>query len=376
MRKHQWLSYLLGTLLVGGLVWGLTNGQPVTAQAKTSQAVTQYQQWRKTYVGGKTQKYVKSNNGQGTTTALSEGQGYGMLATVLAAKKGAKTHAIFNQMYKYYRAHRVSSKTPLMQWQQTKRAGKMTSVGSQRNSATDGDLDIAYALILADKQWGSKHTNYRAAAKKLIKAIKQKEINHTTYLPTMGNWATNSYDLSKLRTSDLMTGYFKTFAKYTHDKTWTKVAKRSQTAVKKLSARHRTGLFPDFILATRASIKLKAVKPYSIESATDNQVGYNANRVPWRLAQTYKLSKNKTTKKALLKQLKFFNKKSKVTAVYTLGGKAVNHYENTAFTAPVHFAAKTMKQNALKKRTAKQLPKTIEKHNYYSATLQVVTGLQ
>jgi len=375
MRKRKILTNLLGIVFVGGLVWGLTSVQPTPAQAKTSQAVTQYKQWQKAYVGGKTQKYVKSNNGQGTTTALSEGQGYGMLATVLAAKKGANTHATFNQMYKYYRAHRVSSKVPLMQWQQTKRSGKMTSTGSQKNSATDGDLDIAYALILADKKWGSKKTNYRAAAKKLIKAIKQKEINKTTYLPTMGNWATNSYDVSKLRSSDLMTGYFKTFAKYTKDSTWTKVAKRSQVAVKKLSARHKTGLFPDFILATGKSIKLKAVKPYSIESGTDNQVGYNANRVPWRLAQTYKLSKDSVTKKALTKQLTFFNKKKKITAVYTLGGRAVNSYVNTAFTAPVHFAATTMKKTSLKKKTAKQMPKTIEKHNYYSATLQVVTGL-
>ena len=376
MQKRKIFAGLLGILAVSGLVVGLNVLRPTTAQAKTSQAVTQYQQWKKAYVGGKTQKYVKSNNGQGATTALSEGQGYGMLATVLAAKKGAKTQTTFNQMYKYYRAHRVSSKVPLMQWQQTKRGGKMTSTGSQRNSATDGDLDIAYALILADKKWGSKHTNYRAAAKKLIKAIKQKEINHTTYLPTMGNWATNSYDLSKLRTSDLMTGYFKTFATYTKDGTWTKVAKRSQSAVKKLSARHKTGLFPDFILVTGKSLKLKAVKPYSIESSTDNQVGYNANRVPWRLAQTYKIRKDSTTKKALLKQLKFFNRKKKITAVYTLGGKAVNSYENTAFTAPIHFAAKTLKQTGLKNKTAKQLPRTIEKHNYYSATLQVVTGLQ
>ncbi|MCF7522424.1 glycosyl hydrolase family 8 [Levilactobacillus brevis] len=58
-------------------------------------------------------------------------------------------------MYKYYRAHRISSSLPLMQWKQTKRAGKMTSVGSEKNSATDGDLDIAYALILADKKWGA-----------------------------------------------------------------------------------------------------------------------------------------------------------------------------------------------------------------------------
>ncbi|WP_225434991.1 hypothetical protein [Levilactobacillus brevis] len=88
------------------------------------------------------------------------------------------------------------------------------------------------------------------------------------------------------------------------------------------------------------------------------------------------MSKDAVTKRALTKQLTFFNKKKKVTAVYTLGGKAVNQYVNTAFTAPVNFGARTLKKTALKTKTAKQLPKSIEKKNYYSATIQVLTALQ
>lgn len=374
-QKKLWVS-LLGLVIVAGVVVGLTNLKAQPARAKTSQAVTLYNQWKKAYVGGKSQKYVKNNNGSGATYVTSEGQGYGMLATVLAAKKGANTHTTYNQMYAYYRAHRISSKDALMTWRQASRSGKLKSVGSEKNSATNGDLDIAYSLILADKKWGSKKTNYKAAAKTLLKAIKKREINTTTYLPKMGNWATSSYDKSKLRTSDLMTGYFKTFASYTKDSTWTKVAKQSQVAVKKLSARHKSGLFPDFIKVTGKSIKLSAFKAYQIESAQDDEYGYNACRVPWRLAQTYKISKDSVTKNALKKQLNFFNKRKKITAVYTLTGRAVHSYTNTAFTAPVNFAAKTMKYTSLQKKTAKQLPKKIEKKNYFSATLEVVTALQ
>ncbi len=374
-RNKLWLA-ALSVLVLMGLSITVINTHTVSVQAKTSHAVTLYNQWKKAYVAGKSQKYVKNNNGSGQVYATSEGQGYGMLATVLAAKKGANTHTTFNQMYSYYRAHRISSKNPLMTWRQAKRSGKLKSVGSEKNSATDGDLDIAYSLILADKKWGSKKTNYRAAAKSLLKAIKAKEINKTTYLPKMGNWATNSYDQSKLRTSDLMTGYFKTFAKYTKDKTWSKVASRSESAVKKISARHKSGLFPDFIRVRGKSLKLSAFKAYQIEGASDNQYGYNACRVPFRLAQTYKISKDKTTKAALKKQLNFFNKRKKVTAVYTLTGHAVNSYQNTAFTAPVNFAAKTMGYKNLTKRTSKQLPKSIEKRNYFSASLEVVTALQ
>lgn len=369
----------LGKVLLGAVLGlGLTLGgvTQTTAHAKTTQAVTWYKQWQKDYVGGKTEKYVRNNNGSGATTVVSEGQGYGMLASVLAAKKGASTHTTFNAFYRYYRAHRISSKIPLMCWQQTMRSGHLTSTGSQRNSATDGDLDIAYALILADKEWGSKTVNYKAAAKNILTAVKNYEINTTTYLPKEGNWATSSYDASKLRTSDLIVGYFKTFATYTKNSTWTKVASHSKTAIKKLSARHSTGLFPDFIFAKGGTIKLTAAKAYEFESATDDQVGYNACRVPWRLAQAYLLAKDSTSKAALKKQLTFFNKKSKITAVYTLSGKAVNSYENTAFTAPINMAARTLKYTSLAAKTKKQLPTTIEKKNYYSATLQVVTALE
>lgn len=112
-RKGIWGSLTL-IVLVSGLAWGLTNLH--TSQAQASRAVTTYKQWQKAYVAGKSQKYVKANNGQGATTAFSEGQGYGMLAAVLAAKKGANTRTTFNQLYKYYRAHRISSSLPLMQW--------------------------------------------------------------------------------------------------------------------------------------------------------------------------------------------------------------------------------------------------------------------
>lgn len=370
MGKRNWLMAGLGLAALG---WGLTIQTPT--QAQTRQSVTWYRQWQRTYVGGKTQKYVRTNDGKGATTVFSEGQGYGMLAAVLAAKQGVKTRTTFDQFYRYYRAHRISTTNPLMRWKQTMRHGQLTSVGSERNSATDGDLDIAYALILADQRWGSRQINYRAAAKSLIKAIRRSEINPTTRLPLMGNWATSSYDRSKVRTSDLMTGYFTTFARTSGDASWRTVAQQSQRLVKALSARHQTGFFPDFIRVGGTSLKMTNVKPGEIESTADNQVGYNACRVPWRLAQTYRLTKDATTKRALAKQLTFFQKRARVTAGYTLGGRAVTTYANSAFVAPVNCGARTLKQTALQKKTAQQLPKTIKKYSYYSATLQVLTAL-
>ena len=48
-------------------------------------------------------------------------------------------------------------------------------------SATDGDLDIAFGLLLADKQWGSAGAiNYLAEARKVIAAIKMFEMNQNS----------------------------------------------------------------------------------------------------------------------------------------------------------------------------------------------------
>ncbi|WP_449437807.1 glycosyl hydrolase family 8 [Pedobacter steynii] len=66
-----------------------------------------------------------------------------------------------------------------MNWQQAIKDGKVVSVG--RSCATDGDMDIAYALLLADKQWGSSgKINYKAEAISIINALKA-SIIHTKY---------------------------------------------------------------------------------------------------------------------------------------------------------------------------------------------------
>ena len=57
------------------------------------------------------------------------------------------------------------------------------------DSAPDGNLAFAYALLLADKQWGSTgKVNYLDEAKKTANAIKLYEMNPRK-LPGLGDWA-------------------------------------------------------------------------------------------------------------------------------------------------------------------------------------------
>jgi len=54
-------------------------------------------------------------------------------------------------MYNMFDHHRSTKNAANMSWIIAKTEKK----SGDSDSATDGDMDIAYALILADRQWGS-----------------------------------------------------------------------------------------------------------------------------------------------------------------------------------------------------------------------------
>lgn len=94
---------------------------------------------------------------------------------------------------------------------------------SDPNSATDGDLDIAEALLLADRQWGTTTgINYRYAARQIMAAIRRREIHPITDLPQMGDWNHPDYPLeyNAVRTSDIMPRRFRTFLAVSGDQGW------------------------------------------------------------------------------------------------------------------------------------------------------------
>jgi endo-1,4-beta-D-glucanase Y len=155
--------------------------KPTGTQSTVDQAVVkQYNRWKSAF--------VKQNCGNGWYEILSpdadhpyvaEGQGYGMMiiATMAGADANAKT--IFDGMVEYLLAHPSVNNSNLLAAEQD---SSCTSVDGS-DPATDGDLDVALGLLLADKQWGSGGTyNYRDLAIRHINAIKASEVNPTTHL--------------------------------------------------------------------------------------------------------------------------------------------------------------------------------------------------
>lgn len=230
--------------------------------------------------------------GVGSNRATSESMGYGMTIVALMAGHEANAQAIFNGLSKFVDDFPSNSGSGLMSWEVTYNATDGTYTGGS-SSAFDGDVDIAYALLLADKQWGSAGSvNYLQKAQQRIAAIKAETIGSASFLPMLGDWvslsptATSRYNQWAPRTSDFMLANFRAFGTATGDSTWSTVVSRSHTAINHLQTNYapQTGLLPDFTKKTSSTdTNPSPADPYHLEQEHDGKYYYNAARVPWRL---------------------------------------------------------------------------------------------
>ena len=272
--KYIWLILLLATLAVGFYF--------IRVKSTNDMQRNTYKNWSKYYVvtHGKS-AYVKTATSDEGTTALSEGQGYGMYIAIKAAKKGITTKSQFAKLYKYYMNHRTAN-TQLMSWKQNIKTDG--SIEDLSNSATDGDLYIAYALIKASELWSDQADTYKKQARLLLKDILTYNYNSETKSLTVGNWAvkgTDYYDL--VRTSDILPEQFDVFYQFSKDETWKTIKTSMLASLEKMSRQHKTGLLPDFMWV-RESGEIKAAKANLIASKYDGDYYYNACRMPYNLA--------------------------------------------------------------------------------------------
>jgi len=134
-------------------------------------------------------------------------------------------------------------------------------------------------------------------------------------------------------------------------------------------------LMADFVTVNGTQLQLSSVKAKQVASKYDDQYGFNACRIPWRVAYDYQLNHSQVSKSVVKKMCQFFTNEKKITAVYTLNGKAVESYSNVAFTAPVAYAATVISDQTLSSRYRKVLTEPMVAKDYYPATIQMVTLL-
>ena len=128
---------------------------------------------------------------------VSEAHGYGMLIAVSMAEYDTDAKEIFDGMYRYYRSHLSEIGPNLMAWQQSDNGNAIVN-SNGADSATDGDLDIAYALLMADSVWGSDgEINYKQTAITVINDIMEYEVNQKDWIFRLGDWAYWSDEVDK-----------------------------------------------------------------------------------------------------------------------------------------------------------------------------------
>ncbi|MBS1665137.1 MAG: hypothetical protein JST68_29090, partial [Bacteroidetes bacterium] len=235
----QHTTYLTGTILPNH----------ISQQVMDDSVRSFYKAWKEHYIRRSCkpgEAYVWFEGTKGTNICVSEGQGYGMMIVALMAGYDPKAQATFDSLYRFYKSHPAKSSPHLMAWCQNK-----DCISIDDGTATDGDMDIAYALLLADAQWGARTTiNYKQEALATIDAIRHLEVNPETYIVMESDtWTPNGSDYFDMRSSDFMPDHLRAFRKATGDTFWDTAVANNYRVMRYLQDTYspEAGLVPDFI---------------------------------------------------------------------------------------------------------------------------------
>ncbi|MGC8765112.1 MAG: glycosyl hydrolase family 8 [Brevinematia bacterium] len=344
------------------------------------QLIQEYQEWKSVYVvdAGNGMLRVQRDAGSDYDT-VSEGIGYGMLLAVYF-----NDQATFDGLYKYAKAH--FHQKGLMHWKVRadgvntsefnlpvphKIVWKNTNTGniveantnlSAENgwvrlswytrgytSATDADVDMALALGMAYKLWGSSaNYNYETEAKTLMENILNYDMgigfnNNNELFLYPGTCVNNGWSgiwggKAGWNPSYFTPAWYKIFEKMTGDTRWSDLSTKIYQEISKIEAvNNNTGLLPDWCDTTGTTPKAPSgTISGSYSGASDilvnvieetnngrivtnyytNQPGkmsynfyYDAIRVLWRMAVAVSWFGDEKARNIVIKQNQFFRNK-------------------------------------------------------------------
>jgi endoglucanase len=286
MKKHIYLAGILSGILIE-TVFGQAarpfpqhvdypyGFQPKTINSKA--ALDSYNKWKDLYL-------IECNDGyrvicEGQDETRVEAIGFGMILTAYFAEKDE-----FDGLYNFYKSKRTANANNMMAW-------NVSCNGiNDPGSATDGDIDVAFALVAASNQWDG---NYLDEAKKVINVIKNSVVvTCDSLLALAPGYSKASPDGPVWGGCDLTDiqyytpAFFRIFAEVTKDTAWNKLADDTYIILN-AAANDETGLVPDW----------QSVR--GIPGGNSRRVAYyryDACRVPWRISLDYLWNGNKKAK--------------------------------------------------------------------------------
>jgi len=248
------------------------------ANANFADAQANYQKWKTDLLtadgAGGFLRVRRPNSGTQVNSSNSEGIAYGMEIAVFMDDQ-----ATFDKLWQYEQLHRGTN--GLMDWEISPTGGVLGS-----GAALDGDEDMAFALVMADKKWGGQGSlsdTYLNHAKKLIDLIWQHEVDHTRNDVVMPG--DQFADGQIINISYFAPAYYRIFGQVTgRTSEWNRSVKASYDAIEAaLNATNKNttnGLVPAW--STPAGVP---TAPAGTSHPTHHQL--DSCRTPFRVAQDY-----------------------------------------------------------------------------------------
>lgn len=243
-------------------------------------------------------------------STVSEGVAYAMLIAVFMDDRD-----LFDEIWKYEQLW--VNGNGLMDWY-------INAAGTQRlgtGGATDADEDMAWALVMADRQWGGQGTldkPYLEYAKTLIKAIWDHEVDHANndFLLAGDSWQGNLI----FNASYFVPNEYRVFGEVTGDAAgWGRVIDTGYTILAKslnsTSKNADNGLVPAWCDVNGA--------PKTPDNGGATNYQYDSARVPFRIGVDYCWNGEPRAKDYLAKVSQFFAGigASQIVDGYDLDGK-------------------------------------------------------
>lgn len=245
--------------------WGYANGHlPTTIGNALAQS--EYNRWKNTQLrpcdGGI--RVIAENPAETKVEAV----GFGMLLAAYANDKPT-----FDGIHKFYNSKRTAQANNMMAWDVT--CDDIADPGS----ATDGDVDVAFALIVASTLWDDE---YMEAAKEILNIVSSSVIKTCTVegrsIKILGP-GYSGIAWGGCGEMDIMyhtPAFFRIFAEVTGNSVWEELANDTYVTLN-AGAHPTTGLVPDWQTATGTPGPGSRAGHY----------GYDACRAPWKLTLDY-----------------------------------------------------------------------------------------
>jgi endo-1,4-beta-D-glucanase Y len=353
-----------------------------TQQQIDKQVQLFYDEWKSEYLkndcDNSSEYYIYSGDGANN---VSEAQGYGMMIVAYMAGYEQSAQFYFNGLYRYFKSYPSNINNNLMDWQQVHCDD---SPSDDDNSASDGDIDIAFSLLLAHKQWGSLgEIDYLAEAQTVINAIMQNDINHDNSTVMLGDWceAEEPNYYHGTRPSDFITDHFKAFSEATNNSDWNNIIDKCYDLIDEIQTNYSssTGLLPDFIINTNTTPSPAGAE--YLEDIYDGKYYYNACRVPWRLGTDYLVNGDIRAKSAITKintwlLISTNGHVNNISNGYELNGTAIYNWNDATFVGPFTVGAMldSNNQNWLNDLYTELIENNeLDDGDYYSNTIKLLS---